>query len=303
MSERIKKITSAGMMIALSLLMAALLRFPIIPGLDFLKYDPKDIVIALGGLIWGPVMAAAVTVCTSLLEMITVGTTGFWGLFMNIVSSLSFTLPVAIIYNRKKTKKRAIIGLLLGIVIMTAAMLAWNYLVAPIYMGVPRNVISGMLLSSFLPFNLVKSGINAVLTFLIYKPLITGLRKMGYVPISSFVKAKVIHGKGFGKEMGFPTANLELIDGSKLPPYGVYAANVVIDGQNYRGLANVGTRPTVEDTKEKTVELYVLDFDQDIYDKTIELLMFARIRGIKKFGNTDLLKKQLELDIETARKL
>ena len=72
---------------------------------------------------------------------------------------------------------RAVAGLLLGLFSMAAMMMLWNYIVTPIYMGTPREVVAGMLLPYFLPFNLLKGGINVALTLLIYKPLITALRK------------------------------------------------------------------------------------------------------------------------------
>jgi hypothetical protein len=73
----------------------------------------------------------------------------------------------------------------MGIALMTAMMLAWNYIVTPMYMGVPRNVVAGMLLPTFLPFNLVKGGLNAALAMLLYKPVVGALRRVGLVAQSS----------------------------------------------------------------------------------------------------------------------
>ena len=70
----------------------------------------------------------------------------------------------------------------LGVALMTAMMLAWNYIVTPMYMGVPRQVVAGMLLPTFLPFNLVKGGLNAGITMLLYKPLSAALKKTGLLP-------------------------------------------------------------------------------------------------------------------------
>ena len=71
----------------------------------------------------------------------------------------------------------AALGLILGVLLMTAVMLAWNYIITPLYMHVPREVVAGMLIPTFLPFNLVKGGLNAGITMLVYKPLVSALRK------------------------------------------------------------------------------------------------------------------------------
>ena len=67
---------------------------------------------------------------------------------------------------------------------MTSVMLIWNYLITPFYMGYPREAVAELLLPAFLPFNLIKSGLNAAFTFLLYKPVITALRKSGYLSAS-----------------------------------------------------------------------------------------------------------------------
>ena len=68
---------------------------------------------------------------------------------------------------------------------MTVMMMLWNYFVTPIYMGVPRAQVAGMLATVFLPFNLIKAALNAAWTLLLYKPVVTGLRKAGLLPESS----------------------------------------------------------------------------------------------------------------------
>jgi len=152
-----------------------------IPVVLFLKYDPKDIIITLGGLIWGPLTSFTVSVIVSLIEMVTISENGILGCIMNIVSSCSFACTAAAIYKKKRTLKGAVTGLLAGSVAMVLVMLLWNYLIAPIYMGYPREVVARLLLPAFLPFNLLKSGLNAGFTFLLYKPVTTALRKAGYI--------------------------------------------------------------------------------------------------------------------------
>ena len=98
---------------------------------------------------------------------------------MNVVASLCFVIPAALIYKKKKTISFAIIGLAAGVLCMTASMVLWNWLISPLYMGVPREVIVPMLPTVFAPFNLIKAGINMGLTLIIYKPISAILHKSG----------------------------------------------------------------------------------------------------------------------------
>ena len=157
--------------------------FPEVAG--FLSFDLKDVVIVIGGFILGPLAAAVISVIVSVIEMLTVSTTGPIGLVMNVLASCSFACVAAIIYRRDHRMKGAIIGLIAGILCMTAMMLLWNWLITPIYMKVDRAIVVGMLLPTFLPFNLLKGGMNAALAMLLYKPVVTALRKAHLVPESS----------------------------------------------------------------------------------------------------------------------
>ena len=143
------------MLCALAFLATAIGRIPLVL---FLKYDPKDVVIAIGGLIFGPFTSFVIALIVSFIQMLTISETGIWGVLMNVISG-------------------AMAGLLSGIVCMAAVMLLWNYLIAPIYMGYPREEIVRLLLPAFLPFNLIKGGLNAAITMLLYKPVVTALRR------------------------------------------------------------------------------------------------------------------------------
>ncbi len=151
----------------------------------FLKFDLKDVIIAIGGFLFGPLNVLCVSVAVSFIEMITVSTTGPWGLLMNIISTCTFLCPAAYLYKRNRTFKWAILGLCIGGIFMTGSMMLWNYLVTPIYQGMPRQAIADMLLPVFLPFNLTKGLMNGALTMLLYKPVVVALRKAHLVPESS----------------------------------------------------------------------------------------------------------------------
>ena len=151
----------------------------------FLKFDLKDVVIAIGGFLFGPLNVLCVSLVVSLIEMITVSTTGPWGLLMNVISTCTFLCPAAYLYKRNRTFKWAILGLTFGVLFMTASMMLWNYLVTPIYQGMPRAAIAEMLLPVFLPFNLTKGLMNGALTMFLYKPVVVALRKARLIPESS----------------------------------------------------------------------------------------------------------------------
>ena len=84
-------------------------------------------------------------------------------------------------YRRRHTLRGAVGGLVIGVVLMTAAMLLWNYFITPIYMGYPREAVAAMLVPVFLPFNLIKGTINAAVTMLVYKPVSRALQRSGLI--------------------------------------------------------------------------------------------------------------------------
>ena len=178
----VKKMVTLAMLAAIAYLMVNLIRIPVVL---FLKYEPKDVIITIGGFLFGPMAAFIVSGIVSLLEMVTISETGIVGCIMNLISTCSFACVAAFVYKKQHTLKGAITGLGLGSVLMVGTMLLWNWLITPLYMGVERSVVEGMLLPAFLPFNTLKAGLNSALILLLYKPLVTGLRKTGLVDTGS----------------------------------------------------------------------------------------------------------------------
>ena len=176
----------------------AVLVSKVIPNVaGFLSYEPKDAVIVIAGLLYGPLTSVLISLIVSFIEMITISSTGPYGFLMNVVSTCAFAVPAAWYYQKHRTQKDAVIGLVIGVLTMAAAMLLWNYIITPFYMGVPRATVAGMLMTVFLPFNLVKGGINAGLTLLLYKPVVNALRAAGLAQPSSSGKAKGNFSAGF----------------------------------------------------------------------------------------------------------
>ncbi|MBD5489747.1 MAG: ECF transporter S component [Lachnospiraceae bacterium] len=176
--SRTKKLVTIGMLCALAYVAVVVGRVPLVL---FLKYDPKDVIIVIGGLIFGPLTSFAIAVIVSVVEMFTISGTGIWGCIMNIISSCSFACTAAFIYKKRHKLSGAILALLCGLSCQVAVMMLWNYLIAPIYMGYPKEAIVGLLLPAFLPFNLIKGGLNAAITMLLYKPVVTALRRSNLI--------------------------------------------------------------------------------------------------------------------------
>lgn len=184
-----KTITSLAMLAALAYLVMLLCKgFPKVVGI--LQFDLTDTVLCIGGFIFGPMSAAILAILVPLIEMFTASETGPIGMIMNVLSSASFCCTASYIYKRRHTKQGAVISLVAGVLAMTAVMLLWNYLITPIYQKVPREVVVGMLPTVFLPFNLVKGGLNMGAILLLYKPVVTAMRKAGLVPPSTGASGK-----------------------------------------------------------------------------------------------------------------
>ena len=139
MIQRTRQITTVGMLCAMAYALVALVRIPLVL---FLEYEPKDVVIAIGGLVYGPFTSFLAAAIVALLEMVTISEDGILGCVMNVLSSCSFACTAAYIYGRRRTPGGAVLGLLCGWVLMAAVMLLWNYLIAPLYMGQPREAVA-----------------------------------------------------------------------------------------------------------------------------------------------------------------
>jgi len=114
------------------------------------------------------------------------------------------------------------------------------------------------------------------------------------------LSGQVITGAGRGKELGFPTANLDLDQEQALPLDGIYATLTYIDGTAYQSVVNIGQRPTFG-SNQRTVEVYVLDYQGNLYGRELTVDIIERLRGEKQFDTVQQLKKQISKDIEQSR--
>ena len=178
-SEKLRKMVLMAVLVAVAFTIVSLVRIPVVL---FLKYEPKDVIITIGGFLLGPMASFIISAVVSLVEMVSISDTGPIGCLMNLISTCSFSCVAALVYKKKHSINGAVIGLLAGSVSMVACMLLWNWLISPLYMGVTREAIEGMLLPVFLPFNTLKAGLNSALILALYKPLTTALRKTKLLP-------------------------------------------------------------------------------------------------------------------------
>ena len=116
------------------------------------------------------------------------------------------------------------------------------------------------------------------------------------------VLGSIVTGDRRGRQLGFPTANIDP-HSEALPPEGVYAVRATVDGQTLNGVANIGRRPTFATATAPTrvLEVHLLDYDRDIYGREIEVQFLHKLRAEKKFDSVDALKAQIAADIQTAR--
>lgn len=117
------------------------------------------------------------------------------------------------------------------------------------------------------------------------------------------ITGKVINGNRIGRQLGFPTANIQLLDKYKLVPAdSIYAAKTLINNRLYKGMLYIGNRPTI-DGLQKVIEINVFDFNKDIYNQEITLFFVEKVREDEKFESLDELKHQLLVDKEQVKKI
>lgn len=116
-----------------------------------------------------------------------------------------------------------------------------------------------------------------------------------------YLEGKVVHGEGRGREIGFPTANIDV--STPWLETGVYGVRIKINDSDYYGVMNVGVKPTFHKDYEKSIEVFILHFNQTIYGEFAQVKSLFKIRNEQKFNNVQELQAQIKTDIETASSL
>jgi len=161
-----KRIAMYALFVALSMAVS-FVEFPIVPGVEWLKYDPSGIVSLVAGFAYGPAAAVIVSVLGFLPHLFT----NPWGTLMAVLVALALSVPAALIYRRNKTRKGAVIGIIVGAIAALAMAIVGNIIVTPFYAHVTTAQVVALIVPALLPFNALKFTIHGVVTFLIYKPI------------------------------------------------------------------------------------------------------------------------------------
>jgi len=170
------RLAKMALMAAISCVLVLLIRIPFPPA-PFLVYDPADVPIYITTFAFGPAAGVILTVIVSFIQAFMLGGDFVYGFVMHVFATGMFAVVAGAIYKHKKTKKEAIIALAAGVIIATAVMCVMNILVTPHYMGAPREAVLAMIVPVIIPFNLIKAGLNAVITFFVYKRISGFLHK------------------------------------------------------------------------------------------------------------------------------
>ena len=167
-----QRLVTIALLSAIAIILLQFLHFPLLPAAPYLEYDAMDIPILIGGFMFGPLAGMAITFLTALIQGITVSAaSGIYGILMHFIATSTFVLTASSIYRRKKTASRLIVGLIFGTIAMTLIMIPANLVVTPLFLGYPVSAVVPLILPVIIPFNLLKAGINSLITFLLYLPL------------------------------------------------------------------------------------------------------------------------------------
>lgn len=117
-----------------------------------------------------------------------------------------------------------------------------------------------------------------------------------------FLYGEIVHGNHLGNTVGMPTINQIIPAEKAVPPYGVYAANIRLEGKTYQGITNIGVKPTIEGSRKAGAETWIFDFDGDVYGESAAVSLIHFIRPEQKFQSLAEVKAQVDLDVREARR-
>lgn len=174
-----EKMAGIAIFSALAFVVSLVVRFPV----QFLTFDAKDAVITIAAFVYGPLSAVIISFLAALIEMVTISTTGWYGFLMNFASSAVFSLTASLIYTKKRNLNGALISLYSAIGTTVGVMILLNIFITPLYFGMPvaSPMVMEMLPTLLLPFNFSKALMNSAFVMLLYKPLVTALKRLNIV--------------------------------------------------------------------------------------------------------------------------
>ncbi len=166
----IDRMVKLGMLTALSVILVYAIHFPIFPAASFLEYDMADVPILIGTFLYGPWWGLGLTAVVSVLQWLLVSPQSLWvGAVMHFLATGSNVIAAGLIYAHRKTRSTALIGMAVGAALQTLMMIPMNLIFTVHFFGVPYDAVVALLPTAIIPFNAIKTVINAILTFLLYK--------------------------------------------------------------------------------------------------------------------------------------
>ncbi len=163
-----KQLVTMALMCAIGVILS-FVEFPLLPGVTWLKFDASNMPAMVSGFAFGPAAGVAVGIVTAIIHGLLMA--DFTGALMNVLTVTCFVLPAALVYKKKRTYPAAIGGLVLSVIAATIGAIVGNLIVTPMWLGVPFEAVVAMIIPILIPFNLLKGGLNAVLTLIIYKAI------------------------------------------------------------------------------------------------------------------------------------
>ncbi|HEX2986383.1 MAG TPA: ECF transporter S component [Caproiciproducens sp.] len=171
------RMAQMGMLAAVAIVLMAFVRIPIIPAAPFLEYDMADIPILIAAFLFGTGPALAILFVDSVIQAFLFGGNGWVGLIMHFVASGLLVGLVSVFYHRRHKLSDTIIGMVLGTLAMTAAMIPMNYIFTVHFFGTPKAAVDALMLPGIIPFNLIKAGLNSIISGIVFKALTPFLSK------------------------------------------------------------------------------------------------------------------------------
>ena len=187
--DKLKKIVATGVFAAFAYICCVLFHFRE----SFLSFELKDAVMAVGAMSLGPIAGGAMVVIVCLVELVTISSTGVYGLVMNLLSSLTYVCVGSAIYHRHRTMRGAITGTVVASVATVLVMIGANCVITPAYMHVETAEVIALIPTLLLPFNVTKTLFNSAVVFLLYKPVTNALVSAGFLPKRASASVEAVH--------------------------------------------------------------------------------------------------------------
>ncbi len=170
--QNLRKITVMAMLAAIAVVSVYFIKFPLLPSAPFLEYDIADVPVLIGTMLFGPSAGLVILLITSAIQSFTVSSSShIIGFLMHFCASGALVLVSGLMYKKIGGKKGMAAGLTVGSLVMTAVMIPLNLIFTGIFMGTGVEAVVELLIPAIIPFNLIKAGLNSVLTFVLYIPV------------------------------------------------------------------------------------------------------------------------------------